>query len=163
MKKLIGILTALTLLFLLVGCSNKSTSKYDEEINKVLEYKKLDRKEVNIQVYDNVSIDTDKVKGTFNVYSFEYWNINYPILPSHDTKKTLYSYENAEIRQVNDFYIISKDDKILKVPYKVEQQIKNSYKVSYNENKIKNDDVLKKDLELKLQREIEEFKKTNNS
>lgn len=86
MKKLIGILTALTLLFLLVGCSSKSNSKYDEEINRVLVYlnensqkfnKGIDysRDNINIKVYNvTFNLGKEKYDGDKNIYKITYFD-----------------------------------------------------------------------------------------
>lgn len=78
MKKLLMILTTIVLSISIVGCSS---SKYNNDIDKVLNYisekrlnnKQLERKNVNIEVYD-VNYNADKIKGQYNTYKVTYKN-----------------------------------------------------------------------------------------
>lgn len=78
MKKLLMILTTIILSISIVGCSS---SKYNNDIDKVLNYisekrlnnKQLERKNVNIEVYD-VNYNADKIKGQYNTYKVTYKN-----------------------------------------------------------------------------------------
>lgn len=78
MKKLLMILATIILSISIVGCSS---SKYNNDIDKVLNYisekrlnnKQLERKNVNIEVYD-VNYNADKIKGQYNTYKVTYKN-----------------------------------------------------------------------------------------
>ena len=76
MKKLLMILATIILSISIVGCSS---SKYNNDIDKVINYisekrlnnKQLERKNVNIEVYD-VNYNADKIKGQYNTYKVTY-------------------------------------------------------------------------------------------
>lgn len=78
MKKLLMVLATIILSISIVGCSS---SKYNNDIDKVLNYisekrlnnKQLERKNVNIEVYD-VNYNADKIKGQYNTYKVTYKN-----------------------------------------------------------------------------------------
>lgn len=78
MKKLLMILTTIMLSISIVGCSS---SKYNNDIDKVINYisekrlnnKQLERKNINIEVYD-VNYNADKIKGQYNTYKVTYKN-----------------------------------------------------------------------------------------
>lgn len=78
MKKLLMILATIILSISIVGCSS---SKYNNDIDKVINYisekrlnnKQLERKNVNIEVYD-VNYNADKIKGQYNTYKVTYKN-----------------------------------------------------------------------------------------
>lgn len=78
MKKLLMILATIVLSISIVGCSS---SKYNNDIDKVINYisekrlnnKQLERKNVNIEVYD-VNYNADKIKGQYNTYKVTYKN-----------------------------------------------------------------------------------------
>ena len=72
------ILATIILSVSIVGCSS---SKYNNDIDKVINYisekrlnnKQLERKNVNIEVYD-VNYNADKIKGQYNTYKVTYKN-----------------------------------------------------------------------------------------
>ena len=78
MKRLLMILATIILSISIVGCSS---SKYNNDIDKVINYisekrlnnKQLERKNVNIEVYD-VNYNADKIKGQYNTYKVTYKN-----------------------------------------------------------------------------------------
>lgn len=78
MKRLLMILATIVLSISIVGCSS---SKYNNDIDKVINYisekrlnnKQLERKNVNIEVYD-VNYNADKIKGQYNTYKVTYKN-----------------------------------------------------------------------------------------
>lgn len=78
MKKLLMILATILLSISIVGCSS---SKYNNDIDKVINYisekrlnnKQLERKNINIEVYD-VNYNADKIKGQYNTYKVTYKN-----------------------------------------------------------------------------------------
>lgn len=78
MKKLLMILATIILSVSIVGCSS---SKYNNDIDKVINYisekrlnnKQLERKNINIEVYD-VNYNVDKIKGQYNTYKVTYKN-----------------------------------------------------------------------------------------
>ena len=78
MKKLLMILATIVLSISIVGCSS---SKYNNDIDKVINYisekrlnnKQLERKNINIEVYD-VNYNADKIKGQYNTYKITYKN-----------------------------------------------------------------------------------------
>lgn len=78
MKKLLMILATIVLSISIVGCSS---SKYNNDIDKVINYisekrlnnKQLERKNINIEVYD-VNYNADKIKGQYNTYKVTYKN-----------------------------------------------------------------------------------------
>lgn len=78
MKKLLMILATIILSISIVGCSS---SKYNNDIDKVINYisekrlnnKQLERKNINIEVYD-VNYNADKIKGQYNTYKVTYKN-----------------------------------------------------------------------------------------
>ena len=78
MKRLLMILTTIVLSISIVGCSS---SKYNNDIDKVINYisekrlnnKQLERKNINIEVYD-VNYNADKIKGQYNTYKVTYKN-----------------------------------------------------------------------------------------
>ena len=78
MKKLLMILATIILSVSIVGCSS---SKYNNDIDKVINYisekrlnnKQLERKNINIEVYD-VNYNADKIKGQHNTYKVTYKN-----------------------------------------------------------------------------------------
>ena len=79
MKRLLMILATIILSISIVGCSS-SSKKYDNDINKILEYinkdrldskKQLERKNVNIEVYD-VNYNLDRIKGQYNTYKITF-------------------------------------------------------------------------------------------
>lgn len=78
MKKLLMILATIILSVSIVGCSS---SKYNNDIDKVINYisekrlnnKQLERKNINIEVYD-VNYNADKIKGQYNTYKITYKN-----------------------------------------------------------------------------------------
>ena len=78
MKKLLMVLATIVLSISIVGCSS---SKYNSDIDKVINYisekrlnnKQLERKNINIEVYD-VNYNADKIKGQYNTYKVTYKN-----------------------------------------------------------------------------------------
>lgn len=78
MKKLLMVLATIVLSISIVGCSS---SKYNNDIDKVINYisekrlnnKQLERKNINIEVYD-VNYNADKIKGQHNTYKVTYKN-----------------------------------------------------------------------------------------
>lgn len=78
MKRLLMILATIILSVSIVGCSS---SKYNNDIDKVINYisekrlnnKQLERKNINIEVYD-VNYNADKIKGQHNTYKVTYKN-----------------------------------------------------------------------------------------
>ena len=78
MKKLLMVLATIILSISIVGCSS---SKYNNDIDKVINYisekrlnnKQLERKNINIEVYD-VNYNADKIKGQYNTYKVTYKN-----------------------------------------------------------------------------------------
>lgn len=78
MKKLLMVLATIILSISIVGCSS---SKYNSDIDKVINYisekrlnnKQLERKNINIEVYD-VNYNADKIKGQYNTYKVTYKN-----------------------------------------------------------------------------------------
>lgn len=78
MKKLLMVLATIILSVSIVGCSS---SKYNNDIDKVINYisekrlnnKQLERKNINIEVYD-VNYNADKIKGQHNTYKVTYKN-----------------------------------------------------------------------------------------
>lgn len=78
MKKLLMVLATIILSIIIVGCSS---SKYNNDIDKVINYisekrlnnKQLERKNINIEVYD-VNYNADKIKGQYNTYKVTYKN-----------------------------------------------------------------------------------------
>ena len=78
MKRLLMILATIVLSISIVGCSS---SKYNNDIDKVINYisekrlnnKQLERKNINIEVYD-VNYNADKIKGQYNTYKVTYKN-----------------------------------------------------------------------------------------
>lgn len=78
MKRLLMILATIILSISIVGCSS---SKYNSDIDKVINYisekrlnnKQLERKNINIEVYD-VNYNVDKIKGQYNTYKVTYKN-----------------------------------------------------------------------------------------
>lgn len=78
MKKLLMVLATIILSVSIVGCSS---SKYNNDIDKVINYisekrlnnKQLERKDINIEVYD-VNYNADKIKGQYNTYKVTYKN-----------------------------------------------------------------------------------------
>ena len=78
MKKFLMILATIILSISIVGCSS---SKYNNDIDKVINYisekrlnnKQLERKNINIEVYD-VNYNADKIKGQYNTYKVTYKN-----------------------------------------------------------------------------------------
>lgn len=78
MKRLLMILATIILSISIVGCSS---SKYNNDIDKVINYisekrlnnKQLERKNINIEVYD-VNYNADKIKGQYNTYKVTYKN-----------------------------------------------------------------------------------------
>lgn len=78
MKRLLMILATIILSVSIVGCSS---SKYNNDIDKVINYisekrlnnKQLERKNINIEVYD-VNYNADKIKGQYNTYKITYKN-----------------------------------------------------------------------------------------
>ena len=78
MKKLLMVLATIILSISIIGCSS---SKYNNDIDKVINYisekrlnnKQLERKNINIEVYD-VNYNADKIKGQYNTYKVTYKN-----------------------------------------------------------------------------------------
>lgn len=78
MKRLLMILATIVLSISIVGCSS---SKYNNDIDKIINYisekrlnnKQLERKNINIEVYD-VNYNADKIKGQYNTYKITYKN-----------------------------------------------------------------------------------------
>ena len=78
MKKWLMVLATIVLSISIVGCSS---SKYNNDIDKVINYisekrlnnKQLERKNINIEVYD-VNYNADKIKGQYNTYKVTYKN-----------------------------------------------------------------------------------------
>lgn len=78
MKKLLMILATIILSVSIIGCSS---SKYNNDIDKIINYisekrlnnKQLERKNINIEVYD-VNYNADKIKGQYNTYKVTYKN-----------------------------------------------------------------------------------------
>ena len=101
MKRLLMILATIILSISIVGCSS-SSKKYDNDINKILEYinkdrldskKQLERKNVNIEVYD-VNYNLDRVKGQYNTYK-----ITFP---------------DKKDKPDTDVYLINKENKVVR-------------------------------------------------
>lgn len=101
MKKLLMILATIILSISIVGCSS-SSKKYDNDINKILEYinkdrldskKQLERKNVNIEVYD-VNYNLDRIKGQYNTYK-----ITFP---------------DKKDKPDTDVYLINKENKVVR-------------------------------------------------
>lgn len=75
MKKLLMILATIILSVSIVGCSS-SSKKYDNDINKVVDYinkgvdesKQVKRKNINIKVYEDVNINAGVVQGKKTLY-----------------------------------------------------------------------------------------------
>lgn len=101
MKKFLMILATIILSISIVGCSS-SSKKYDNDINKILEYinkdrldskKQLERKNVNIEVYD-VNYNLDRIKGQYNTYK-----ITFP---------------DKKDKPDTDVYLINKENKVVR-------------------------------------------------
>lgn len=101
MKRLLMILAIIILSISIVGCSS-SSKKYDNDINKILEYinkdrldskKQLERKNVNIEVYD-VNYNLDRIKGQYNTYK-----ITFP---------------DKKDKPDTDVYLINKENKVVR-------------------------------------------------
>ena len=101
MKRLLMILATIILSISIVGCSS-SSKKYDNDINKILEYinkdrldskKQLERKNVNIEVYD-VNYNLDRIKGQHNTYK-----ITFP---------------DKKDKPDTDVYLINKENKVVR-------------------------------------------------
>lgn len=101
MKRLLMILATIILSISIVGCSS-SSKKYDNDINKILEYinkdrldskKQLERKNVNIEVYD-VNYNLDRIKGQYNTYK-----ITFP---------------DKKDKPDTDVYLINKENKVVR-------------------------------------------------
>ena len=101
MKKLLMVLATIILSISIVGCSS-SSKKYDNDINKILEYinkdrldskKQLERKNVNIEVYD-VNYNLDRIKGQYNTYK-----ITFP---------------DKKDKPDTDVYLINKENKVVR-------------------------------------------------
>lgn len=95
------ILATIILSISIVGCSS-SSKKYDNDINKILEYinkdrldskKQLERKNVNIEVYD-VNYNLDRIKGQYNTYK-----ITFP---------------DKKDKPDTDVYLINKENKVVR-------------------------------------------------
>lgn len=95
------ILATIILSVSIVGCSS-SSKKYDNDINKILEYinkdrldskKQLERKNVNIEVYD-VNYNLDRIKGQYNTYK-----ITFP---------------DKKDKPDTDVYLINKENKVVR-------------------------------------------------
>ena len=80
MKKVLLIIATILLSVSIIGCSS-SSKKYDDDINRIVSYisekrlnnKQLERKNINIEVYD-VNYNFDKIKGQHNTYKVTYKN-----------------------------------------------------------------------------------------
>lgn len=126
MKKLLMILAAIILSISIVGCSS-SSKKYDNDINKILEYinkdrldskKQLERKNVNIEVYD-VNYNLDRIKGQYNTYK-----ITFP---------------DKKDKPDTDVYLINKENKVVRFSSGDESIVANMLqKKVYEENNNKN-------------------------
>lgn len=101
MKKLLMVLATIILSISIVGCSS-SSKKYDNDINKILEYinkdrldskKQLERKNINIEVYD-VNYNLDRIKGQYNTYK-----ITFP---------------DKKDKPDTDVYLINKENKVVR-------------------------------------------------
>ena len=101
MKRLLMILATIILSISIVGCSS-SSKKYDNDINKILEYinkdrldskKQLERKNVNIEVYD-LNYNLDRIKGQYNTYK-----ITFP---------------DKKDKPDTDVYLINKENKVVR-------------------------------------------------
>lgn len=101
MKKFLMVLATIILSISIVGCSS-SSKKYDNDINKILEYinkdrldskKQLERKNVNIEVYD-VNYNLDRIKGQYNTYK-----ITFP---------------DKKDKPDTDVYLINKENKVVR-------------------------------------------------
>ena len=126
MKKLLMILATIILSISIVGCSS-SSKKYDNDINKILEYinkdrldskKQLERKNVNIEVYD-VNYNLDRIKGQHNTYK-----ITFP---------------DKKDKSDTDVYLINKENKVVRFSSGDESIVANMLqKKVYEENNNKN-------------------------
>lgn len=78
MKKLLMILATIILSVSIVGCSS-SSKKYDNDINKVVDYinkgvdesKQVKRKNINIKVYEDVNVNAGAVQGKKTLYAVQ--------------------------------------------------------------------------------------------
>ena len=126
MKKLLMILATIILSISIVGCSS-SSKKYDNDINKILEYinkdrldskKQLERKNINIEVYD-VNYNLDRIKGQHNTYK-----ITFP---------------DKKDKSDTDVYLINKENKVVRFSSGDESIVANMLqKKVYEENNNKN-------------------------
>lgn len=126
MKRLLMILATIILSISIVGCSS-SSKKYDNDINKILEYinkdrldskKQLERKNVNIEVYD-VNYNLDRIKGQYNTYK-----ITFP---------------DKKDKPDTDVYLINKENKVVRFSSGDESIVANMLqKKVYEENNNKN-------------------------
>lgn len=126
MKKVLLIIATILLSVSIVGCSS-SSKKYDNDINKILEYinkdrldskKQLERKNVNIEVYD-VNYNLDRIKGQYNTYK-----ITFP---------------DKKDKPDTDVYLINKENKVVRFSSGDESIVANMLqKKVYEENNNKN-------------------------
>lgn len=116
MKRLLMILATIVLSISIVGCSS-SSKKYDNDIQSILEKKKLERKNVNIEVYD-VNYNLDGIKGQHNTYKV-----------THQSGK----------RSETDIFILDSDKKVKEFTEGDEGYLSNMLqKKVYEENNNKN-------------------------
>lgn len=122
MKKLLMVALSLLMMVTFVACSSPS-KKYDEDINKILLRKEANRNNVNIKVYENIDVKTNKVSGVHTVYViFE-------------------TYTGSEGKEkINDgqgFVISKTSGEVISMRDKYTQPIINSNKPVYEETNIK--------------------------
>ena len=123
MKKLLVVLSTIILSISIVGCSS---SKYNNDIDKVINYisekrlnnKQLERKNINIEVYD-VNYNLDRIKGQHNTYK-----ITFP---------------DKKDKPDTDVYLINKENKVVRFSSGDESIVANMLqKKVYEENNNKN-------------------------
>jgi hypothetical protein len=78
MKKLVVMIFVVLLSVNIIGCSS-SSSKYNENIDKIISYendgvdedKKLKRNEINVKVYEDVEVNAGAVQGKKTLYALQ--------------------------------------------------------------------------------------------
>lgn len=122
MKKLLMVALSLVMMITLVACSSKPKN-YEEDINKILTDRELNRNEVNIRVYENVELKTGEVDGKHTLYMI--------------SSKITLSDGKTEENNGQGFVISKTNSKVISIRDAHTQPIKNSNKPVYEEINIK--------------------------
>lgn len=132
MKKIISIITMLSLVFL-TGCSileDLGGAAYNKDIDKIMLKIGKSREEADIKVYPKMQVQTYEVSGTFDIYSVSY---------KKEPLKNILSNVNLSYDS-EELYVIGKNGEAIKLTDNVASnlrgKLKSSYKPSYEENNL---------------------------